>query len=232
MATATVTQVEETQNFLSVGTVGAWATRVQFVLFVTSIRRTNRMFFIYVRHWYMQIELRSSEFGRVLIMLSRWIELVEAVAWLYFGFDCRVLNYSSNFINVEVSMVGSPPWRLTSFYGYPESGRRRDSWDLLKTLSRDNELLRCVMGDFNDILFNEEIRGQPDRQLWVIRGFQEVVQESMLVDLPMEGYRYTWTKSVKEGQLDRILVSQSSLDAFPHNFFVNGVSDKSDHTPL
>lgn len=40
------------------------------------------------------------------------------------------------------------------------------------------------------------------------------------------------TPEAKEGRLDRIFVTQSWLDPFPHNRFVNGVSDKSDHTPL
>lgn len=92
-------------------------------------------------------------------------------------------------------------------------------WDLLRNLSRDNALPWCVMGDFNDILSNEEIRGQQERQPWVIRSFQEAVQESMFLC------------GLKIWEL-RILVTQSWFDAFPHNRFVNGNSDKSDHTPL
>lgn len=73
--------------------------------------------------------------------------------------------------------------------------------------------------------------------MWVIRGFQEVVQECALVDLPMEGYQFTWFKSIgrpeaKEGRLDRVLASQSSIDMFPHFKFINGLSNKSDHSPL
>lgn len=49
-----------------------------------------------------------------------------ALLWRHL-FDCRILNFSSNFINVEVSTAGRPSWHLIGFYGYPESGRRRDS---------------------------------------------------------------------------------------------------------
>lgn len=142
-----------------------------------------------------------------------------ALFWRH-PFECNVLNYNSNFINVEVSSVGRPVWRLRGFYGYPETGRRRDSWDLIRTLSRDNDLPWCIMGDFNDILSNEEIRGQQDRQPWVIRGFHEVIQDCGLLDLPMEGYQFTWTKSLgtpeaKEGRLDRVFVTQRWLDHTP-----------------
>lgn len=57
-----------------------------------------------------------------------------AILWRQL-FDCAVLSYSLNFINVVVSTARGPNWRFIGFYGYPDSGKRRDSWDLLRTLS-------------------------------------------------------------------------------------------------
>lgn len=70
-----------------------------------------------------------------------------------------------------------------------------------------------------------------------LRGFREAVQDSNLIELVLEGYQFTWSKSVgtpevKEGKLDRAFATQQWLDLFPHNKLVNGVSDKSDHNPL
>lgn len=61
--------------------------------------------------------------------------------------------------------------------------------------------------------------------------------DCILHDLPMKGYQYTWTKGLgtvnsKEERLDRILVNQHWLDLFPAYRFINGVSNKSDHSPL
>lgn len=93
------------------------------------------------------------------------------------------------------------------------------------------------MGDFNDSLSNDDICGQQERQPWLIRGFQEAVHDSQLYELPMEGYQFTWTKGVgtpdvKEGKLDQAFPTQNWLDVFPHNKLVNGVSDKSNHSPI
>lgn len=137
---------------------------------------------------------------------------------------------------VEVSQLRGPLWRLTGFYAYPESGRRCDSWDLLRTLARDNALPWCVVGDFNDLLSNEDMRGSADRAPWLLRGFREAIQDCLL-DLPMQGYQYTWvkgrgTETFKEERLVRIFVTQEWMDIFPDCSFINGVVDRSGHTPL
>ena len=45
-----------------------------------------------------------------------------------------LLNYTRNFIDVHVEVAGLGDWRLTGFYGYPESSRRRQSWVALVAL--------------------------------------------------------------------------------------------------
>lgn len=59
---------------------------------------------------------------------------------------------------------------------------------MLRTLSRDNDLTWCIVGDFNDILSNDDKRGRAEHPPWLIRGFQEAVQDSQVHDIPMEGY--------------------------------------------
>jgi exonuclease III len=134
-----------------------------------------------------------------------------AVLWKH-PFVCHIINYSTNFINLEVIHPTLPRWRLTGFYGYPNNERRRDSWDLLRTLSQDNSLPWCIMGDFNDILSNEEKRSGVDHPLWRIRGFRDAVQDSNLVDIPLIGYPFTWVKGrgrhdMKEERLDRAMAT-------------------------
>ncbi|MCI07385.1 endonuclease/exonuclease/phosphatase family protein, partial [Trifolium medium] len=152
---------------------------------------------------------------------------------------CNIINYSQNFINVTVNSNSHDwePWRLTGFYGYPEKERRRDSWNLLRSLSQDTSLPWCVMGDFNDMLFADDKRGGVAQPQWLIRGFREAVQDSRLIDLPMEGHPYTWIKSrlssnPTEERLDRALATQQWLDEFPNFKFINAIADRSDHSPI
>ncbi|MCH81633.1 endonuclease/exonuclease/phosphatase family protein, partial [Trifolium medium] len=126
---------------------------------------------------------------------------------------------------------------FTGFYGYPEHDRRRDSWDLLCFLAHDTSLPWCVMGDFNDMLSADDKRGGTAQPNWLIRGFREAVQDSRLIDLPMEGYQFTWTKGRRaqnptEERLDRALATQSWLDEFPQFKFTNAIADRSDHSPI
>ena len=46
-------------------------------------------------------------------------------------FDCSLINYSTNFINMEGTHQHHQQWRFTGLYGYPEIERRQDSWDML-----------------------------------------------------------------------------------------------------
>ncbi|MCH82637.1 endonuclease/exonuclease/phosphatase family protein [Trifolium medium] len=106
-----------------------------------------------------------------------------AILWKH-PFDCNLINFSSNFINIEVNHPTYPKWRFTGFYGYrPDGGRRHDSWNLLRTLAQDNSLPWCIMGDFNDILSNDDKRSRVEHPPWRIRGFRSAVQDNNLTDL-------------------------------------------------
>ncbi|CAH9094097.1 unnamed protein product [Cuscuta europaea] len=48
---------------------------------------------------------------------------------------------------------GVPGCRFTGFYGCPERSRRRETWNILKSLSLGSDKPWLVMGDFNDIMF-------------------------------------------------------------------------------
>ena len=49
--------------------------------------------------------------------------------------NVNLLQFATNFIDVEVEVPDLGKWRLTGYYGYPESSRRRKSWDLLRLLA-------------------------------------------------------------------------------------------------
>ncbi|XP_039682996.1 uncharacterized protein [Medicago truncatula] len=150
---------------------------------------------------------------------------------------CSITSYSLNFINMSIQDPIKGPWRLTAFYGYPEHGRRRNSWDLLRSLHTQSDDPWCIIGDFNDHLSSFDKRGGPDRPRWLIQGFQEAVTDCGLTDLPLIGYQFTWFKSIgtshaKEARIDRALCSAPWQNLFPHNSLQTLVAPMSDHTPL
>jgi hypothetical protein len=68
-----------------------------------------------------------------------------------------VYNYSRRHINMVVKDgENSPLWKLTGFYGHPNSSRRADSWDLLKHLHTCIPVPWLCVGDFNEIMEQAE----------------------------------------------------------------------------
>ncbi|KAM1777718.1 hypothetical protein ACFX11_044341 [Malus domestica] len=83
-------------------------------------------------------------------------------------------------------------WRLFGIYASTNERKRRGQW---LELSRRLEIDRgnCLLiGDFNDILSNEEKEGGNQRMAFSIRDFREFVAQNELVDLGYEGYPFTW----------------------------------------
>lgn len=50
-------------------------------------------------------------------------------------------------------------WQFTGFYGNPKSSARLHSWALLSHLSSINQLPKIIGGDFNEILYQKEKKG-------------------------------------------------------------------------
>jgi exonuclease III len=88
---------------------------------------------------------------------------------------CRIMNYSRNFINIIVDDGERGEWRLTCYYGYPERSRRRQAWDLLRELRNMSELPWCIIGDFNDLLSQEDKQGLHPHPNWLCEGFRNAV---------------------------------------------------------
>ena len=93
------------------------------------------------------------------------------------------------------------------------------------------------MGDFNDIVYNEEKRGSVPHLPWLIRGFCEAISDCQLQDLPLKGYPFTWeggrgSSHWVEERLDRALVNVSWLNLFSNAKLNNLVAPISDHSPI
>ncbi|KAJ9554109.1 hypothetical protein OSB04_018154 [Centaurea solstitialis] len=128
-------------------------------------------------------------------------------------------------------------WRLTGFYGFPERNRRRDSWNFLRSLADNTNQPWVVIGDFNDLLAQEEKRGPNAHPEWCIQGFRETLSNCRLTDLSMHGFPFTWCRhrgkpnEIYE-RLDRAVGNIQWLNLFPEYHVENLVSPISDHSPI
>ena len=63
-----------------------------------------------------------------------------------------VQSYSDRHIDATIIEDSGFKWRITGFYGNPEVQRRKESWNLLKALSKMPQLSWLCFGDFNEII--------------------------------------------------------------------------------
>jgi hypothetical protein len=147
------------------------------------------------------------------------------------------MNYSRNFVNLIVKEKEEEEWRLTCYYGYPERGRRRQAWELLRELRDMSDLPWCIVGDFNDLLAQEDKKGTHPHPNWLCNGFRNAVSDCDLTDIQLEGYPYTWIKSrgspaVVEERLDRAMANSKWLMTYPGVKLLNLLTSHSDHSPI
>ncbi|XP_059433934.1 uncharacterized protein LOC132167054 [Corylus avellana] len=150
----------------------------------------------------------------------------------------EIQNYSRRHINAKISGVdGIAQWILTGFYGHPEVAKRKESWDLLMHLhSLTSSAWMCV-GDFNEILADEEKYGANKRPRWQIRDFQQTMERCQLHDLGFLGPKFTWSNKREDGhfimeRLDRAIANQAWMTSYP-NYGVEVLANHtSDHAPI
>ncbi|XP_019186580.1 PREDICTED: uncharacterized protein LOC109181284 [Ipomoea nil] len=149
----------------------------------------------------------------------------------------RLISYSTNYVDVGVTIAGFPEWRMTGYYGFSERTRRTESWDLLRTLSGRSNLPWVVIGDFNDLLYQNEKRGGNPHPNSLLRGFGEAIEDCWVAQLPMVGYPYTWEKGKgivnwMEERLDKVLVTEEWRSMVMGAKVMNLRTRKSDHSAL
>lgn len=93
------------------------------------------------------------------------------------------------------------------------------------------------IGDFNDLLSQQEKRGGQPHPRWACRGFSEAIQDCELVELGFYGHPFTWERRVEgvalvEEKFDRALGCPRWCEIFPDARVENLAASGSDHSPI
>nr|POE64005.1 hypothetical protein CFP56_02038 [Quercus suber] len=150
----------------------------------------------------------------------------------------EVQTFSENHIDaIIVPGRGSPRWRLTGFYGNPETSKREESWSLLTRLANGNSLPWLCIGDFNELMQGDEKEGGSTRPVRQMASFCIAVNESQLRDLGYVGQKFTWCRRMGDRgwvreRLDRALVSTAWAQHFPTHQLFHIANSASDHCIL
>lgn len=99
-----------------------------------------------------------------------------------------IQNFSRRHINDVIQCRdGEMFWKLTGFYGRPETACRPEAWALLLHLSHLTFTLWLCLGDFNEILSNGEKLNGPPRPYTQMADFRRAIEDSGLHDLGFNG---------------------------------------------
>ena len=154
------------------------------------------------------------------------------------GTQVHVQNFSRWFIDAHIICDDTgTKWRLTGFYGHPETCKREETWTLLESLRHSTDLPWLCIGDYNEIVSRMEKSGGSLRPTRQMDRFRSVIHTCGFIDLGFVGPPYTWSRNHHvEGRihirLDRALATTPWKTLFP-NATVRHISMyTSDHSML
>ncbi|GAA0157530.1 hypothetical protein LIER_14782 [Lithospermum erythrorhizon] len=113
-----------------------------------------------------------------------------------------------------------------------------ESWNLMRLLSGLSDLPTLFMGDFNEILNNNEYASQrPLRLNWQMEQFHPVVLHCGLIDIRYNGYQFTWCNNFilpnsTRTRIDKALATRDWKNMFPRESLMHLSSNHSDHLTI
>ncbi|GJT14486.1 RNA-directed DNA polymerase, eukaryota, partial [Tanacetum coccineum] len=141
---------------------------------------------------------------------------------------------SDYFVAIRGNWIASSTKLLIiSVYASQELTEKRELWDFPHHMidSWDGEYI--LMGDFNEVRTEHERYGTVFN-LHSANAFNNFINTTGLVDLPLEGYSYTWShkSASKMSKLDRFLITEGLLTVFPSLSALCLDRHLSDHRPI
>ena len=80
-------------------------------------------------------------------------------------FDLTIETFSKNHIDATIKKNQLEEWRLTGFYGEPDTRLRHEAWSKLRNLKSRGTIPWLYAGDFNEIAKQFEKKGMGEQDL-------------------------------------------------------------------
>ncbi|KAG6667377.1 hypothetical protein CIPAW_01G096500 [Carya illinoinensis] len=154
------------------------------------------------------------------------------------GVEAKLDSYSQHHISLLINASNSSFKRtLTGFYGQPITAKRNESWDLLRLIHSRIQTPWLCMGDFNEIMYQEEQFGSNTRPFKQMEEFRLALFDCGLMDIGYIGSIFTWCNrregsELTKSRLDRALINEDWANLFDVNQAYVLPVQCSDHNPL
>ncbi|XP_042950183.1 uncharacterized protein LOC122282291 [Carya illinoinensis] len=149
----------------------------------------------------------------------------------------ELVNFSKHHFNVLVNDAQCNfKWLLTCFYGHLNTNLRKQTWSLLSSF-KPGDMGWGVIGDFNEILFNDEKVGKKPRNENLMSMFRNLLEEGNLLDLGWKRNKFTWCnhhedESFTNERLDRVIANPRWKSNYSEALVETLPAICSDHNPI
>ena len=121
---------------------------------------------------------------------------------------------------------------LVSFvYALNVGNLKNELWKYLVTFRDSVSKPWCLVGDFNETLFPSDRKGSSQITSSMKR-FKNCIDCCDLIELPLNGRKFTWSQGNAASRIDRIFLSGDWLQPFPSSTLFGLSKYSSDHRPL
>lgn len=159
---------------------------------------------------------------------------VLAVMWKQ-CYKVTVLQEDKRIIDLQVQM-GSLVFYLTCVYGDPVKEKRQAVWERLSDIGMRRDDPWMLVGDFNELLSNEEKLGGAVRSDSTFWDFRNVVDNCKIRDMRSSGNPLSWVgkrdNEWVQCRLDRCFGNDEWYRLFPRSHVEYMAMYGSDHRPL
>ena len=128
-------------------------------------------------------------------------------------------------------------WLLSVIYASPRLAERRILWENLKTVAHLHNLPWLMLGDFNEVLCDDDKFGGNHVNLNRALEFKDYLDECNMVDLGFAGPKFTWTNcrpisSLILERIDRCFANLVWRILYPEALVTHLPRTISDHCPV
>jgi exonuclease III len=135
---------------------------------------------------------------------------------------------------VKLSVEDEPAWWFTGVYGPSQDAGKVAFLDELREVRSECSGPWVLAGDFN-MIYSSEDKNNTNLNRAMMGRFRWLVNDLELREMPLIGWRYTWSNerdSPTLVKLDRVLCTSDWEDIFPDCILQSQASEVSDHCPL
>ena len=160
------------------------------------------------------------------------------ILWKSEEVEILPLSSTKQEIHVTVKVCSSNlTWLLSTIYASLRLAERRILWENLKTVAHLHNLPWLMLGDFNEVLYDDDKFGGNHVNLNKALEFKDCLDECNMVDLGFVGPKFTWTNrkpisSLILERIDRCFANLVWRILYPEALVTHLPRTFSDHCPV